>query len=71
MRNELKKARNSKSATQQDVADYLNIAQNHYQRIEYDKSDTSSDNWLKLFEFFEKAVPLDKLMANTPKSNTT
>jgi len=64
MRTRLKTARTNRRRTQQEVADYLNIAKNYYQSIEAGTSDGSVKNWLKLFEFFDKAIPLDKLMEN-------
>jgi transcriptional regulator with XRE-family HTH domain len=67
MRTNLQEARTSQNLYQKTVAEHLGIATNHYQQLEYGKSDTSSDNWLKLFEYFGRAVPLDKLMLDTPK----
>ena len=65
MREELQRARKSKNLTQQQVAEYLSIIKEAYQKIEYGTRGTSETNWLKLFEYFDKAIPLDELMRNT------
>ena len=67
MRQGLKHGRAIKKVTQRETALYLGIAENNYQNIEAGRSNTSADNWLKLFEYFDRTVPLDKLMEDTPK----
>ena len=67
MRTELKKARKSKGRKQREVAEYLGIATNHYQNIEYGKSDTSGDNWIRIHEYLDKIYPLEDMMKNSPK----
>ena len=69
MRTELQKARKKSPITQKDIAEYLNVSETQYQRIEYGTSDTSSGNWLKLYHLFKGKYQLDKLMENTPKEN--
>ncbi|MCL2815821.1 MAG: helix-turn-helix domain-containing protein [Oscillospiraceae bacterium] len=71
MRTKLINARNEKKLTVSQASTLLGISERQYCYIEAGGRDTNSDNWLKLFEMFDKTVPLDQLMANTPKSNTT
>ena len=70
MRYKLQKIREEFDFTQDYVADYLGMATNSYQRIEYGKNGTSEDNWLKLYELFSGEIPLHMLMENTPKKTT-
>ena len=65
MRTKLQEARKSKKATQNQVAEHLNIAMITYQKIELGERDGSAKNWLKLHEYFEKKIQLDELMKNT------
>ncbi len=52
MRNNLKKARQSKNMTQQEVADYLNITKRHYQFIESGDRIGAIDLWDRLEDLF-------------------
>jgi len=70
LRHGLKKGRELKKVTQKEVASHLGIAVNNYQNIEAGRSGTSEDNWLKLFKYFDKAVPLDELMEPHHKPKT-
>ena len=65
IRNYLKKAREEANLTQLEVAKSLNIAATSYQRIELGTRGTSEDNWLKLYNLFNKKIPLNKLMQNS------
>jgi len=65
LRKGLKKGREIKRVTQKDVASYLGIAVNNYQNIEAGRNGTSENNWLKLFEYFNKEIPLHELMKDT------
>jgi len=67
LRTNLKMARTHKGKTQQDVANYLNISKNQYQRIEYGESGTVEESWLKLFEYFGRETPLHELMEKTER----
>ena len=69
MRAELQKARKSKKLTQKSVAEHLGIINGAYQKIEYGTRGTSQGNWLKLFELFDKSVPLERLMEIAQKTN--
>jgi len=67
MRKNLQLARTAKGLTQEAIAEYLGVATNHYQRIEYGQCDTIGENWLRLFELFGETVSLHQLMEDTPK----
>ena len=64
MRTELQVARKAKKHTQRQVAEYLNMTKNAYQAIELGTRGTGETNWLKLYDYFDKEIPLDKLMEN-------
>jgi len=53
MRENLKKARNDKGMTQQQMAEYLGLGLQHYQKIEYAKLNGSFAVWDALEEFLE------------------
>ena len=65
MRTKLQEARKSKKLTQSQAGDHLGITKNAYQAVELGTRDGSVKNWLKLFELFDKEIPLDELMQNT------
>lgn len=64
IRTKLQNARKGENLTQKKVASVLGITKNGYQAIEYGTRGTSEDNWLKLFELFEKKFQLQELMKN-------
>ena len=66
MRTGLKKTRQSFTIKQEQVAEHLGMEVTSYQRIEAGIRGTSEDNWIKLFELFDKKTPLQELMKNTP-----
>ena len=70
MRKTLIQARKSFGFKQAYIAQHLGMATNSYQNIEYGKNDTSCDKWLKLFKLFGGEIPLNELMANTPKTES-
>ena len=61
-RKKLKAARENANLTQADVAKYLSMSPNAYQAIELGTRGTSEFNWLKLFDLFNKKIPLNELM---------
>lgn len=65
MREVLQQARQEKNKTQKIIAEYLDITKNAYQKIELGTRGTSEDNWLKLFDYFDRKVPLHELMEKT------
>jgi len=67
MRLELQKARKAKNYTQKQVANYLGMIKQSYEKIEYGTRGTSEDNWLNLFNLFDGEVPLNELMKNTSR----
>ena len=69
MRKALQQARICRDLYQKNVAEYLGMATKAYQRIESGARGTSEKNWIKLFELFNRTVPIDKLMENTPKES--
>ncbi len=52
MRENLKAARKAKGLTQKQVAEYLGITEQHYQRIEYGKTIGKIELWDKLEDLF-------------------
>lgn len=64
MRNILIETRKKFGYTQTFIAEYLGMAANSYQRIEYGQNGTNEENWIKLFELFDKKTALHKLMKN-------
>ena len=64
MRQGLKQGRKMKNMTQKETALYLGIAPVNYQNIEAGRNGTSEDNWLKLFDLFDRIIPMDELMKN-------
>lgn len=70
IRIKLKQARKENKLTQKDVASHLEIAETSYQRIELGLRGTSEENWIKLFNLFNKEIPLNKLMHNMVSSET-
>ena len=65
IRASLKKTRENNNLTQIEVAKFLNIAETSYQRIEAGTRGTSEINWIKLFNLFNKKIPLNELMENS------
>lgn len=65
MRKKLKRTREEKGLTQVQVAEYLDIASVNYQNIEAGRNGTSEERWLRLFDLFEKKIPLNELMENS------
>ena len=65
MRIALQNARKSKKLFQAQVAQYLGMRTKAYQRIEGGTRGTSESNWLKLYEYFDRAYPLHELMETT------
>ena len=63
-RKKLKAAREGKRFTQAEVAKYLGVTTNAYQAIELGNNGTSESNWLKLYDLFDKKIPLNELMEN-------
>lgn len=53
MRKNLKEARQKAGMTQKDVAKYLGIAENHYQKIEYGTVIGTIQQWDKLEDLFK------------------
>ncbi len=70
IRNVLQNARKSKNLTQANVAKCLGMETNSYQRIELGINGTSEENWIKLFNLFNKKTPLEQLMENVKTTNT-
>jgi len=64
MRTTLKEARKEKKLTQKQVAAHIGMINEAYQKIEYGKRGTSEENWIKLYELFDKEIPLHELMKN-------
>ena len=60
----LKKARNLKGVTQREAAEHLGIATVNYQNIEASRSGTSEENWIKLYEYYDRKIPLQDMMKN-------
>ena len=52
MRENLRRARKEKGLTQQQVAEYLGIIEQHYQRIEYGTTVGKVELWDKLEDLF-------------------
>ena len=67
MRARLQQARINKSVTQKEVAIYLGMVHKAYQAIELGTRGTSENNWLKLFEYFNREIPLHELMEKTER----
>ena len=67
----LKELRKEKKITQQEVADFLNIARVHYTNIENGKRGTGFETVVKLAQYFD--VTTDYLLGNsddpTPPNN--
>lgn len=67
MRENLRKARkaanNGEGFTQKEVAHKLGLTEVSYQRIEYGKQNTTTDNWDKLEDLF--GIPQRQLRKNT------
>ena len=53
--------------TQSEIASFLNIKNSSYQRIESGTRGTTEENWLKLFNLFNREIPLNDLMVSIPK----
>lgn len=68
MRINLINARNEKGFTISEMSILLNITERQYRYIEAGTRGTSEENWIKLFEFYDEEIPLNKLMENTPKT---
>ena len=66
MRGGLKSARIKKGVSTVIIAEYLGITERGYRHIENSTRGTSENNWLKLYEYFDKEVPLHELMETTP-----
>ena len=62
IRSNLRKARKRKNLTQKQTADVIGVTDRQYQHIEAGTRGTSESNWLKLFDLFERSVPLNELM---------
>lgn len=65
MRLNLKTERNKFKYTQRFVAQYLGMTERNYRNIEAGKRGTKEENWLKLFNLFNKQIPLDQLIINS------
>ena len=55
MRENLKKARKEAGMTQKQVAEYLGITEQHYQRIEYGKTIGKIEIWDELEDLFNSS----------------
>ena len=53
MRKNLQAARKAKGMTQKQVAEYLGVTEQHYQRIEYGKTVGKIEIWDKLEDLFK------------------
>lgn len=60
----LKDLRIKKGLKQSDIADYLEITQQAYQRYEYGTSEPNSDGYIKLADFY--GVSVDYLLGREP-----
>jgi len=68
VRKKLQKARNEKELFQLEVAKIINVSERHYRRLESGASNTSGDNWIKLYDLFDGQYPLQELMKNTTQN---
>ena len=65
--NALKELRKSKKLNQKDIADYLGITQQAYQKYEYGTSEMSGSTITKLADFY--GVTTDYLLGREPAPN--
>ena len=68
MRQTLQQARKVAKKTQKEIAIAVGISERFYRHIEAGTRGTSETNWLKMYDLFERKIPLDKLMFKTPKA---
>ena len=61
----LKQLRKERNITQKDLADYLGIATNAYQRYEYDQRDMNIQSLTALADYFD--VSVDYLIGRSDK----
>ncbi|MCM1276032.1 MAG: helix-turn-helix domain-containing protein [Lachnospiraceae bacterium] len=66
--NKLKELRKAKGLKQKDLAEYLGITQQAYQKYEYGTSEMSGSTITKLAEFY--GVTTDSLLGMPPKEPT-
>ena len=70
MRNKLRTARINRNRTQKDVATFLGVTERAYSYWESGERGISDDNWLKLFEYFDREIPLHELMEKTQRKES-
>jgi len=67
MREKLRAARKARNLTSRNVAAFLGVSERAYNHWENANRSMSEENWLKLFDYFDREIPLHELMEKTER----